>query len=145
MATTTSLKDDHASLHSHASTSSDSPTEENSSTQSVRQRINNADIEKGLSPNDQDDLRARRTASARISRVQSLSNRRAYDEAFSHPLSHAKTAHDVVVDFDGPDDPYHPLNWPLRKKVITTTLYGLCTMVSLWGKFCVHVFVLTVS
>ncbi|KAM5343382.1 hypothetical protein ACJ41O_011919 [Fusarium nematophilum] len=32
-----------------------------------------------------------------------------------------------VVDFDGPDDPYHPVNWSFRKKVITTILYGLTT------------------
>ncbi|KAJ5732329.1 Efflux pump bik6 [Penicillium malachiteum] len=33
----------------------------------------------------------------------------------------------TVVDFEGPDDPYHPLNWSFRKKVITTMLYGLTT------------------
>ncbi|KAI8584996.1 major facilitator superfamily domain-containing protein [Geranomyces variabilis] len=32
-----------------------------------------------------------------------------------------------TVDFDGPEDPYHPLNWPVRKKVLTTVLYGLTT------------------
>ena len=122
MATTTS---------SQSSVSSDSTANHNLHDQSARQVTNNADIEKGLSDKDQDELRARRVTSARISRVQSLSNRRAYDNTFSHPLAHAKTAEDVIVDFEGSKDPYHPLNWPLRKKVITTTLYGLCTMVSL--------------
>jgi hypothetical protein len=47
---------------------------------------------------------------------------------FSHPLSHVQTASDVLVDFDGPDDPYNPLNWSFKKKAITTLLYGLTTM-----------------
>jgi hypothetical protein len=47
---------------------------------------------------------------------------------FTHPLSHTKTSDDVIVDFDGPDDPYQPLNWGFRKKAITTVLYGLTTM-----------------
>lgn len=47
---------------------------------------------------------------------------------FTHPLSHSKTRDDVIVDFDGPDDPYRPLNWGFRKKAITTVLYGLTTM-----------------
>jgi len=47
---------------------------------------------------------------------------------FTHPLSHTKTSPDVVVDFDGPDDPYRPLNWGFRKKAFTTVLYGLTTM-----------------
>lgn len=67
----------------------------------------------------------RNTSSARISRIQSLQQRRT---VFEHHLSHVKTNADVVVDFDGPDDPYRPINWPFRKKVITTVLYGFTTM-----------------
>ncbi|KAI9815117.1 MAG: hypothetical protein M1827_002960 [Pycnora praestabilis] len=52
---------------------------------------------------------------------------------FSHPLTHTKTSTDVVVDFDGPDDVYRPLNWPFRKKVITTVLYGFTTMGATWA------------
>lgn len=66
------------------------------------------------------------TGTARISRVQSLTRRNR--ASFLHPLSHVKTAEDVVVDFEGPDDPYRPTNWPMRKKMITTALYGLTTM-----------------
>ena len=66
----------------------------------------------------------RATSSGRISRIQSLTQRRA---VFDHPLSHVKTSADVLVDFDGPDDPYRPINWPFRKKVITTVLYGFTT------------------
>ena len=66
----------------------------------------------------------RATSSGRISRIQSLTQRRA---VFDHHLSHAKTTADVLVDFDGPDDPYRPINWPFRKKVITTVLYGFTT------------------
>jgi len=29
---------------------------------------------------------------------------------------------DYVVEFDGPDDPLHAQNWPLRKKYVTTLL-----------------------
>ncbi|KAJ5246853.1 Efflux pump bik6 [Penicillium chermesinum] len=32
-----------------------------------------------------------------------------------------------LVEFDGPDDPYMPLNWPFRKKILTTICYGLTT------------------
>lgn len=28
------------------------------------------------------------------------------------------------MDFEGNDDLYRPVNWPLRKKLITTLLYG---------------------
>lgn len=47
---------------------------------------------------------------------------------FTHPLSHTKTSPDVIVDFEGPDDPYRPLNWGFKKKSVTTVLYGLTTM-----------------
>lgn len=46
---------------------------------------------------------------------------------FTHPLSHTKTGSDVLVDFEGPDDPYYPKNWGFQKKCITTVLYGLTT------------------
>ena len=67
-------------------------------------------------------------SSGRVSRIQSLTRRKTREGVFSHPLSHVKTAPEVLVDFDGPDDPYRPLNWPMRKKVITTALYGFTTM-----------------
>lgn len=70
--------------------------------------------------------------SGRVSRVQSLTNRKIQSK-FDHPLSHVKTSEDVLVDFDGPDDPYRPLNWPFRKKVVTTLLYGFTTMGSTWA------------
>ncbi|KAJ5948873.1 MFS multidrug transporter [Penicillium verhagenii] len=44
-----------------------------------------------------------------------------------HPLLYDATPPTVLVDFDGNDDPYRPMNWPFRKKVITTLLYGLTT------------------
>ncbi|KAJ5118134.1 uncharacterized protein N7515_010357 [Penicillium bovifimosum] len=52
---------------------------------------------------------------------------------FSHPLTHSRTGPDVIVDFDGPDDPYRPLNWGFKKKAITTLLYGLTTMGATWA------------
>ncbi|KKZ65619.1 hypothetical protein EMCG_08526 [[Emmonsia] crescens] len=51
---------------------------------------------------------------------------------FTHPLAHQKTSPDVIVDFDGPDDAYNPINWPFCKKAITTLLYALTTMGSTW-------------
>jgi DHA1 family multidrug resistance protein-like MFS transporter len=53
--------------------------------------------------------------------------------AFNHPLSHKPTTVDVIVDFEGPDDPYRPQNWPTKKKVITVLLYGLTTMTATWA------------
>ncbi|RMZ89164.1 hypothetical protein DV736_g3604, partial [Chaetothyriales sp. CBS 134916] len=52
---------------------------------------------------------------------------------FSHALEHAKTSKSYLVDFDGPDDPYRPVNWPLKKKVTTTLLYALATMTATWA------------
>ncbi|KAK0725180.1 major facilitator superfamily domain-containing protein [Lasiosphaeris hirsuta] len=55
---------------------------------------------------------------------------------FTHPLSHIPTSKDQLVDFDGPDDPYRPMNWPMHKKVVTTMLYGLVTMTATWASSC---------
>ncbi|KAE8152815.1 major facilitator superfamily domain-containing protein [Aspergillus avenaceus] len=52
---------------------------------------------------------------------------------FTHPLSHTKTTEDAIVDFDGPDDPYRPMNWGFKKKAMTTVLYGLTTMGATWS------------
>ncbi|KAH8593232.1 major facilitator superfamily domain-containing protein [Bisporella sp. PMI_857] len=38
-----------------------------------------------------------------------------------------------LVDFEGPDDPYMPLNWPRGKKILNTILYSFCTMGSTWA------------
>jgi len=46
---------------------------------------------------------------------------------FNHTLTHTKTGPDVLVDFEGKDDPYRPINWPFRKKAVTTVMYGLTT------------------
>jgi hypothetical protein len=52
---------------------------------------------------------------------------------FRHPLAQVPTTKDVIVDFNGPDDPYRPLNWTFKKKVVTTLLYGLTTMGTTWA------------
>jgi MFS transporter, DHA1 family, multidrug resistance protein len=52
---------------------------------------------------------------------------------FTHPLAHVPTTTDDLVDFEGPDDPYHPLNWPTQKKALTTLLYGFVTMSATWA------------
>jgi DHA1 family multidrug resistance protein-like MFS transporter len=52
---------------------------------------------------------------------------------FTHPLAHQETTADVLVDFEGDDDPYRPMNWPTKKKVTTTLMYGLTTMSATWA------------
>ena len=52
---------------------------------------------------------------------------------FTHPLAHVPTSEAELVDFEGPDDPYHPLNWVTHKKASTTMLYGLVTMSATWA------------
>lgn len=52
---------------------------------------------------------------------------------FTHPLANQETTENVLVDFEGPDDPYRPINWPTRKKVWTTFLYALVTMTASWA------------
>lgn len=46
----------------------------------------------------------------------------------THRLEHLKTDSEHIVRFDGPGDPYNPLNWSFGKKTYTTILYGLITM-----------------
>lgn len=68
--------------------------------------------------------RATTTASTALATIRSRAPRR----EFTHPLENTKTSKDVIVEFDGPDDPYRPLNWSFKKKAITTVLYGFTTM-----------------
>ncbi|RAL66338.1 hypothetical protein DID88_006007 [Monilinia fructigena] len=69
---------------------------------------------------------------ARVTRSQSLTHL-SIKQKFTHPYFHMKTTEAELVDFSGPDDPYQPLNWPFRKKLITTLVYGLFTMTSTWA------------
>jgi hypothetical protein len=39
----------------------------------------------------------------------------------------------LLVTFDGPDDPYNPQNWTLRKKMVNTMLCALTTMGTTWA------------
>lgn len=34
-----------------------------------------------------------------------------------------------IVEFEGPDDPLNPLNWPVRKRIFATLLLSLTTFV----------------
>jgi len=40
---------------------------------------------------------------------------------------------DYVVEFDGPDDPLHAQNWPIKKKLFTAAMLGFTTMTSAFG------------
>jgi DHA1 family multidrug resistance protein-like MFS transporter len=73
-----------------------------------------------------------RTVSRRdtvLSRIRSRPN----IAPFSHPLAHQKTTAEFLVDFEGEDDPYRPMNWPTKKKINTTLMYGLTTMSATWA------------
>jgi MFS transporter, DHA1 family, multidrug resistance protein len=37
------------------------------------------------------------------------------------------------VDFDGPDDPIHPYNWPFKQKAIIVAALGFSTLTVVWG------------
>jgi DHA1 family multidrug resistance protein-like MFS transporter len=37
------------------------------------------------------------------------------------------------VDFDGPDDPRHPHNWPMKRKVVIGACLGFTTLTVAWG------------
>lgn len=104
--------------------------------QSVERGRTVSDVEKdtqlSATASGNDLSRTRSRQSVRESIISRIRTRPPFGQ-FSHPLSHTKTSSDVIVDFDGPDDPYRPLNWPHKKKVITTALYGLTTMGATWA------------
>ncbi|KAI4127500.1 MAG: hypothetical protein LQ341_006783 [Variospora aurantia] len=37
---------------------------------------------------------------------------------------------EYVVEFDGPDDPLHPQNWPIKKKILMALMLGYTTLIS---------------
>lgn len=92
---------------------------QSSSRSVVTRRSTASGVEMGRTPSRRDTV---------ISRIRSRPVPR-----FTHPLEHVPTSKDQLVDFEGPDDPYHPLNWPVHKKVLTTGLYGLVTMTATWA------------
>lgn len=70
-----------------------------------------------------------------ISHESMIQNRDSIDsDPQQYPLTPSKTVYgrEHLVEFDGPDDPYCPLNWPRKKKIVTTVLYGLTTGGSSW-------------
>jgi hypothetical protein len=49
----------------------------------------------------------------------------------SAPTNLEKTPKDTnVVDWDGPEDPANPINWPLAKKIAAISIVSLITMLS---------------
>ena len=72
----------------------------------------------------------------RVSRSNSIISNESHRPSFevpivpqrlSYPVPKEMTGAESLVDFDGKDDPYRPINWPFRKKVIATVLYGFTT------------------
>lgn len=47
-------------------------------------------------------------------------------EVIAPPSSH-------IVGFDGSDDPYDPMNWSFSKKIVTSGLYSLTSLGSVWA------------
>ncbi|OAP63296.1 hypothetical protein AYL99_02523 [Fonsecaea erecta] len=99
-----------------------------------------------LDPDEEKSQEDRRTASIATGRTASLNRivtrretilsrlrSRAPIGTFTHPLEHRQTTVEDLVDFDGPDDPYRPVNWNMKKKVFTTALYGFTTMTATWA------------
>lgn len=62
-----------------------------------------------------------------------ITSSRTQNRNLTHALSQQKTDAGAIVDFEGKDDPYRPMNWPQRKKVIILVLYGFTTMCSSWN------------
>ncbi|EPE29515.1 MFS general substrate transporter [Glarea lozoyensis ATCC 20868] len=62
----------------------------------------------------------------------SRDSRRAFPEmGLGKPLPPPLPERDeYVVEFNGPDDPLHAQNWPMRKKVLTAIMLGYTTLVS---------------
>ncbi|EAU38873.1 conserved hypothetical protein [Aspergillus terreus NIH2624] len=58
---------------------------------------------------------------------------------FTHPLSHTKTSPDVIVDFDGPDDPYRPMKLDFQEKGRDNCVVWLDDNGRHLGKFHYHV------
>jgi DHA1 family multidrug resistance protein-like MFS transporter len=102
-----------------------------SSTTSTLSRFNN-DEKREPPSHTSTGISLRRTISRRETVLSRIRSRPPIGN-FSHPLSHRRTTVEELVDFDGPDDPYRPLNWTLKKKVYTTVLYGFTTMGSTWA------------
>lgn len=77
-------------------------------------------------------LLLRRRTTGTVTRAQlAISTIRSRDPIGSLPssmLNIPPTGPDVIVNFEDEKDPYNPLNWPFKKKVITTILYGLTTL-----------------
>ena len=40
---------------------------------------------------------------------------------------------EYVVEFDGPDDPLHPQNWPMKRKLIVAAMLGYTTLLAAFG------------
>ena len=75
--------------------------------------------------------RSKEVGASALSRLQSRAT--GIRPVFTHHAASKKTTEDVIVDFDGPDDPYRSIKWSFKKKFYTTALYGLFTMGATWG------------
>ena len=40
---------------------------------------------------------------------------------------------EYVVEFDGPEDPLHPQNWPIKRKILVAVMLGFTTLLAAFG------------
>ncbi|KZM26106.1 uncharacterized protein EKO05_0001211 [Ascochyta rabiei] len=58
-------------------------------------------------------------------------------EAKDHESSDSQLNHgEIVVEFDGPEDPIHPQNWPLLKRARTMAILCLLVFTQAWAGAC---------
>lgn len=69
-----------------------------------------------------------------------LTSRRSHDTTpmpsmgGDRPLPPSPPDHlEYQVEFDGPDDPRHPFNWPASRKAVIVAILGFVTFTSSWG------------
>ena len=56
------------------------------------------------------------------------------DVELGDPVSKEEISRDPnIVDWDGPDDPENPLNWPTSKKLSTLSMVSIITFLS-WAR-----------
>ena len=127
--TVTSPVEEKATLDQLASRSSDN---------SINHNVNDRNIDLEKHPTQQDGLRpnpSRATSTApshyatstRANSIVSRVRSRPVVPPFSHPLANEPTTKNHLVNFDGVDDPYRPMNWSMHKKIVTLLIYGLVT------------------
>lgn len=59
-----------------------------------------------------------------------VENRPGHDSGLETAMQEKAPKDPNIVDWDGPDDPANPMNWPASKKLIAIGLVSFITMLS---------------